>query len=124
MSRDRTTSRDIETPGKEPRSRVRAWGLLIFFSVLIVAFGSAIGPWIQNKIPTMRQIVQIIEERDIDSAAYFYTEIEASDDGEQYLRESIRFSGHKDAQLNFTFLSGVVLSMIILLLGYRFLPND
>jgi hypothetical protein len=115
---------DVATPGKKPRSRIRAWGLLIFFSMLILAFGSVIGPWIQNKIPTMRQIVQIIEERDIDSAAYFYTEIEASDDGEQYLRESIRFSGHKDAKLNFTFLSGVVLCIIILLIGYRFLPND
>jgi hypothetical protein len=115
---------DIETPREKPRSRIRAWGLLIFFSILIVAFGSVIGPWIQNNIPTMRQIVQVIEERDIDSAAYFYTEIEASDDGEQYLRESIRFSGHKDARLNFTFLSGVAICIIILLLGYRFLPND
>jgi len=85
---------------------------------------AVIGPWGQENIPVFREIVQVIDEQDINSNAYFYTEIEASYEGEQYLRESIEFAGHRDAKFNLIFMSGVLLSLVILYLGFRFLPDD
>lgn len=105
-------------------SRVRAWAMLFFFSFCIWGFGAYLGPWLQNRIPTMKQIVQVIEENDIDSGAYFYTEIEASYEGERYLRESLAFSDKRNVEPTFFFLSGVVLCCVILGIGFRLLPND
>ena len=96
--------------------------MLIAFSLLIWVIG-ATGPWVQNSIPIYRQIVQVIEEQDINSNAYFYTEIEASYEGETYLRESIAFAGHKDAKWNLTLISVVALSLLIIGVGFWFLPD-
>jgi hypothetical protein len=108
----------------KPISRIRPWGILIVSCFLLWVFAFKIGPWIQESIPTFKQIVEVIEERDIDSTAYFYTGIEASYDGEQYLRESLEFSAPDEAGLTIPFLLGLFLCGIILWIGYRFLPND
>ena len=110
-------------PGS-PGSRIRAWGMLFFFSFCIWGFGAYVGPWIQNSIPTMKQIVQVIEEDEIDAGAYFYTEIEASFEGERYLRESLAFADKRNVQFTLPFLSGVVLCCVILAVGFRFLPDN
>lgn len=117
-------SLDTESRERAPRSRMRAWGLLLFYSTLIWVFGAFVGPWIIQSIPTARQIVQVIEEQDINSNAYFYTEIEASYDGEIYLRDSIKFAGHRDAEFNLIFMSVVALSIVIMCLGFWYLPDD
>jgi len=119
-------SDSLDTVSREraPRSRMRAWGLLAFFSVLIWVFGAFVGPWIIQSIPTFKKIVQVIEEQDINSNAYFYTEIEASYDGEIYLRDSIKFAGHRDAEFNLIFMSVVALSIVFMCLGFWYLPDD
>ncbi len=77
-----------------------------------------------QSIPMFKKIVHVIEEQDINSNAYFYTEIKASYDGEQYLRDSIKFAGHRDAEFNLIFMSVVALSIVILCLGFWYLPDD
>ena len=116
----------MDTPLSERKhlSRLKAWGTLFFGFFCIWAFAFIVGPWIQEKIPTMNQIFQVIEERDIDSTAYFYTEIKASYDGERYLRESIRLGAPQEAGVTWPFVSGIVLCCVILALGYRYLPME
>lgn len=99
---------------RKPISRIRPWGILIVSCFFLWVFTFKISPWIQESIPTFKQIVEVIEERDIDSTAYFYTGVEASYDGERYLRESMEFSAPGEAGLTIPFLSGVFLCGIIL----------
>lgn len=123
METERDSMAVEEIQASRPPRRLRAWGLLFFFSMLIWVFGAFVGPWIIQSIPTAKQIVQVIEEQNINSNAYSYTEIEASWAGEQYLSDSIKLAGHRDAEFNLTFMSGVALCILILCLGYRWLPN-
>lgn len=107
------------------RSRWRGWGMLTLCAAAIWLFGSVIGPALQSVIPLMDEIVYIADERDIDMGAYFYTEIEASFDGEQYLRESLALSKPEGSGgFTWPFLSAVVLCVVLLALGFRYLPND
>ena len=71
------------------KSRIRAWAVLGLCLAMIWGFGVYIGPWAADRIPMMKKIVDVIEEQDINSSAYFYTDTEASYEGERYLRESI-----------------------------------
>ena len=101
--------------------RTRSWGKLIFFSFLIWSFGWVIGPYITNNIPIYTQIVQVVEERDIDSAAYMYEESVGSYDGEYYLSDSFKHSGRDDYGPTKAFFSGMALCFIILGLGWRYI---
>ncbi len=103
---------------------VRGWLKLAFFSLLIWFFGAVAGPWIQEHVSPFDEIVQVIEEQDIDSGAYFYTEIEAGFDGERYLRESFALADRGDFGWTAPFLSGVAICILLLVLGFRYLPND
>ena len=85
------TDRTIDN-GHPAGSRLRAWGLLCLGFVCVGMFAFVVGPWLQHKIPVYEEIVQVIQERDIDAGAYFYTEIEASYDGERYLLESMKLA--------------------------------
>ena len=53
-------------------------------------------------------IVRVIEENDIDSGAYFYTEIEGSYSGEKYLRQSLEMGDPDAFGLTWPFISGIV----------------
>lgn len=77
-----------------------------------------------DKIPNMRQLVTVIEEQDINSSAYFYTEIEASYEGERYLREALAREIPEEAGLTWPFISAIVICIGLLALGFRYLPND
>jgi hypothetical protein len=109
---------------KKKPSRLRAWSMLVFGFFCVWLFAFIVGPWFQDKIPTYRQIIQVIEERDIDSGAYFYTEIEASYEGEQYLLESLKLSAPDEVGMTLPFVFSIVLCGVILWIGYRFLPMD
>lgn len=109
-----------ETNGQK-RSPVSSWGRLILFSFLIWVFGWVVGPYIENSIPTYRQIAKIVEERDIDSAAYMYQDSVGSYDAEYYLIDSFRHSGRDDFGFTLFFFSGVTGCMIILWLGWRYI---
>ena len=118
MMTDRTMN-----AGKQS-SRLRAWGLLAigFFCVWVFAF--VVGPWIQDSIPTFRKIVHVIEEREIDAGAYFYSEVKESYEGEQYLLESLRLGAPEEVGFTLPFVGGIVLCVVILWIGYRYLPMD
>ncbi len=105
-------------------SKLRAWGILISAFVLIWSFAFLIGPWIQHHIPIADQIFKIAEAQDINTNAYFYTEIEASYDGAQYLHESLKLSAPDKAQLTWPSVLCIILCIVILGLGWRYLPLD
>ena len=101
------------------------WGALALFLAAIWLFGAVIGPALQHKIPIMDQMVKIAEEQDIDMGAYFYTEIEASYDGERYLRDALQFSNPEGSGgFTWSFILSVVICLLMLALGFRYLPND
>ncbi len=109
-------------PGK--KSRLHGWAVLVFVLFLLWGFAFVVGPWAQHRIPLMDQIVQIADERDIDMGAYFYTEIEASYNGERYLKGALDLGVPGEAGFTPLFLSGMAVCFILLWLGYRYLPMD
>ena len=116
--------RTITVEKRNPGSRLRAWSLLVFGFFCVWVFAFVVGPWIQDKIPTFRKIVQVIEERDIDAGAYFYSENKESYDGEQYLLESLRLGAPEEVGFTLPFIGSIALCFIILWIGYRYLPLD
>ena len=72
---------------------------------------------------SMDDIVQVIEENDIDSGAYFYTEIEGSYTGEKYLRQSLEMGAPDEFGLTLPFISGIVSCLVLLCVGFRYLPE-
>jgi hypothetical protein len=98
-----------------------SWRKLMFFLFLIWSFGWVIGPYINNNIPIYKQIVQVVEDRDIDSAAYMYEESVGSYDGEYYLSDSFKHSGREDYGPTKAFFFGMALCFIILGLGWRYI---
>ncbi len=118
------TETSEKPPAPAPRSRIRAWGLLIGAFAALWIFAVAVGPWLETRIPVFDKIVRTIEEQDIDAGAYFYTEIKASYEGERYLRNALELGAPDQAGLTWPFVSGIVVCILLLGLGYRFLPND
>lgn len=116
----------MDEPQQKPdfRKRIRSWTLLLLSFFFIWLFGAYIGPWIQTKIPTMDKIVEVIDERDINSNGYFYTEVEESYEAEQYIRESLKTSDPKYVQITLPFISGIAICIFLLCLGFKYLPVD
>lgn len=104
-------------------SKVRGWVILLSTLVFLWIFGVAIGPWLQHHIYGMDQIVQVIEEQNIDAGAYFYTEIEGSYAGGSYLRQSLKTSMPEEFGLTWPFISGILLCLFLLFLGWKYLPE-
>lgn len=107
---------------REPMRKPKAFAILAASFFLLWIFGVHVGPWLAKRIPVMNEIVQIIEERDINANAYFYTEIEASYDGEGYLRESMNLTKLERGKSGIFFYSGIAICVLILWFGYRNLP--
>lgn len=104
--------------------KLRGWlGLGLGFFIIWV-FGFVVGPVVQDSVPTFQKIARVVEEKDIDSGAYFYTEIKASYEGEAYLRQALK-SGAPD-EFGFTpaFVLGIVICLALLAVGFRYLPNE
>jgi hypothetical protein len=103
------------------KSRLKGWAGLAAGVFVIWFFGFVLGPAVQDNVTTFSKIAKVVEERDIDSGAYFYTEIKASYEGEAYLRQALQ-SGAPD-QFGFTlpFISGIVLCLVILAFGYKYI---
>ena len=98
-----------------------AWGRLFLGCLLIWVFGWIIGPFIEQNVPVYKQIAKVIEERDIDSAAYMYTEETGSYESEYYLTDSFKHSGRTDYGFTMAFASGIILCFGILGFGWRFI---
>jgi len=106
------------------RSKFKAWGVLLTVFGLLAFFALYAGPWLQKQVPIVDQMFTLIEEQDINSNAYFYTDIEGSYDGERFLKGAIRLADDKEGRLNIPFFAGLVCCILILGLGYRFMPMD
>ncbi len=104
-------------------SRTKAWGKLLFFSFLIWIFGWVVGPYIENNISIYKQIAHVVEERDIDSAAYMYEDSVGSYDGEYYLTDSFKHSKRNDYGMTKAFFAGIFSCFMILWFGWRFMMD-
>ena len=103
------------------RSRVHAWGKLFTFVLLIWLFGWVVGPYIENHIPVYKQIAHVVEEHDIDSAAYMYADDVGSYDGEYYLTDSFKHAKRDDYGITTSFFAGIVSCFFILWIGWRYI---
>jgi hypothetical protein len=107
-----------------PPSRLRAWGLLVAGLLCLWTFAVFIGPWVQDSIPIFREIVQVIEDRDIDAGAYFYSDTKESYEAEYYLLETMRFRAPAGVGFTLPFIGSIILCVVILWIGYRYIPTD
>lgn len=103
------------------KAKTKAWGKFVLFSLLIWVFGWVVGPYIEKNIPIYDKIVQVVEERDIDSAAYMYMDTVGSYDGEYYLTDSFKHSKRDDYGMTKAFFSGIISCFLILGFGWRFI---
>jgi len=101
-------------------SKVKSWGKLIFYSFLIWVFGWVVGPYVENNISTYNKIAKVVEERDIDSAAYMYQDSVGSYDGEYYLTDSFKHFERDDYGMTKAFFAGIISCFLILWFGWRF----
>lgn len=99
--------------------KVIPWAKLLFGAFLIWVFGWVVGPYVENNIPTYRQIAQVVEERDIDSAAYMYADSVGSYDGEYFLIDSFKHSGRSDFGATPAFFCGIISCLAILWFGWK-----
>lgn len=106
------------------QSKIKAWSILLVSLGLVVLFAFVIGPWFQKQVPIVDEMFTLIEAHDINSNAYFYTDIEASYDGANYLKNAIRLSDEKEARLNIPFIAGLICCILILWVGFKYLPLD
>ena len=109
---------------KKKRSLLHSWLLLISVLFMVWGFAYVVGPWVQHNVPVVNEIFTLIEEREINSTAYFYTEIEASYDGERFLQDAIRLSEPNEARLNMPFIAGIAACIILLMIGFKYLPIE
>ena len=105
-------------------STLQSCSILLISLGLIAIFAFAIGPWFQKQVPIVDEMFTLIEEHDINSNAYFYTDIEGAYDGETYLKNAIRLSDEKEARLNIPFIAGLTCCILILGIGFKFLPLE
>jgi hypothetical protein len=102
----------------------KAFAILAASFFLLWVFGVYVGPWLAKRIPVMNEIVQIIEEREINANAYFYTEIEASYDGERYMIDALELSPAEEGRVGWFFVAGVAYCLVLLWFGFHKLPLD
>ena len=108
----------------EKKSKAKGWAVLILTLAGLWVFGTLIGPYGEKHIPVFNTIVDTIEARDIDSGAYFYTEIEASYTGSRELLGSISLKAPDQYGFTLPFISGVVTCFLILIVGFKTLPME
>lgn len=112
-----------KTRTKPRKERIKAWSLLFLGCLFVYLFGVFIGPWLQHYIYGMDKIVQVIEENGIDAGAYYYTEIEASHEGQQYLAQTLQLLAPEHYGITLPLLSGIIICLLILYFGLRALPR-
>ncbi|MDD9301849.1 MAG: hypothetical protein HUK40_05625 [Desulfobacter sp.] len=109
---------------KTKQSKAKAWAVLVLTLGALWVFAAVIGPYGEKHIPTFNTIVDTIEARDIDSGAYFYTEIDAGYDGPRELLGSIALKAPERYGFTMPFISGMMLCFLILIVGFKTLPME
>lgn len=100
------------------------WGVLLSVIAGLWFFAFRLGPMLEDRIPVFDRIVQTIEHQDIDAGAYFYTEIDAAYDGERYLKQATQPPESERTSSVLPPLSGILICLVLLALGFRYLPCD
>ncbi len=108
----------------EKKSKAKGWAILILTLAGLWVFATIIGPYGEKHIPVFDNIVDTIEARDIDSGAYFYTEIEAGFTGPRELIGTIALKAPDQYGFTLPFISGVVTCLLILIVGFKTLPME
>ena len=108
----------------EKKSKAKAWAVLILTLAALWGFGAVVGPYGEEHIPVFNTIVDTIDARDIDSGAYFYTEIEASYTGSRELLGSIALKAPDQYGFTLPFISGMAVCFLILIVGFKTLPME
>lgn len=106
------------------RSKARGWIILLSVFAGLWVFAIHIGPWLERRIPVFDRIVETIDRQDIDAGAYFYTEIKASYEGERYLRGALELGAPGQTEFSLQFCLGIFICLLLLALGFKYLPND
>ncbi len=104
-----------QTPSKHSLKIILAAAFLVW------SFGWVIAPILRSNIPIYNEILQVADERDIDTSAYMYEENAGSYDAEYYLRDSFEHSGRSDYGATKFFIAGVISCIIILGIGWRYI---
>jgi hypothetical protein len=109
---------------EKTHSLKKGWFIIGVTFFLLWGFAAVVGPWGEKHIPVFNQIVEVIKARDIDSGAYFYTEIEASYSAERELQGGIKLQTPEAFGFTPSFLLGIAISLAILFIGFKTLPSD
>ncbi|MDJ0621559.1 MAG: hypothetical protein QNJ17_01265 [Desulfocapsaceae bacterium] len=113
----------MQTANNTTMNKKKGWLVLLSVLFMVYIFGVFIGPWLQQHIFGMDEIVTVMEESGIDGGAYYYTEIEGATDGYAYLDQSLQFLAPEHYGLTLPFISGIIICLLILYFGFRCLPR-
>ncbi|MBT4091587.1 MAG: hypothetical protein HN580_16670 [Deltaproteobacteria bacterium] len=108
---------------RKPHNRIMGWAALFFCIFLLWGFTFYLVPWMQGNIPMLGRLAEVVRERDIDTTAFFYSENKESYEAERYLNETLELAKPRGYGFDRYFALGILLCFIILVIGYRFLPN-
>lgn len=109
---------------RKPLSRIRGWAALLLCMFLLWAFTFYFVPWLQNNIPPLKRLAEVVKDRDIDTTAFFYSENKESYEAENYLRDTLNLAKPEGYDgFDGFFILGILLCFLILVIGYRILPN-
>lgn len=109
---------------KSPPSRLRQWAMLVlsfvFIGLFIAFVGTVMKPWLIANSPMMAKMYQEIEDREINTAGYDYTDTEQTEDKSIYfdhLKETIE----KETLLH---VSAVIFCIGTMWIGLKYMPLD
>jgi len=121
MTQDENVDSQVK---KKPRDLIKGWAALFLWIFFIWTFVFYLGPWIRDSIPIMKQLTEVARERDIDTTAFFYSENKEFYEAERYLNDTLGLTEPKGYGFNRYSILGIVCCIVILIIGYRFLPNN
>lgn len=95
----RKLSTSPAAPGQStPWAAVPPWLKLVIGFILIWVCIFA-GGYLSRFIPGARHMAEVIDERDLRATAVYYTDLEESYDGSQYIRHSLESTPNKGMSL-------------------------
>jgi hypothetical protein len=108
---------------RRPHSRIKGWAALFFCIFLLWGFTFYLVPWTQDNIPMLGRLAEVVKDRDIDTTAFFYSENKESYEAESYLNDTLNLAKPRGYGFDGYFVLGILLCFLILVIGYRILPN-
>lgn len=84
----------------------------------VYLFGISVGPWITTSLPILNSFIQVVEEHDIDTGAYYYTETKEMDVAQQYVVQAVSESVPGEGTFSWPVLAGLTTSLLICFIGF------